>query len=280
MLFKSGVSATVQREADRMSSVPTLNRLLMSRTHLVRPLKRLVEQSAAKTTVSVVLLGSACCGVLGLFIGQSWFGASWFGLVLAAPMAFIPTLFLKWKRNRRINRFEELLPEAIDLMTRAIRAGHGLTTALGMVASEAPEPIAGEFKLLHDRQNFGLPLDEALKDFGERVPLLAARFFVTAILTQRETGGNLAEILENLSSVIRDRFDVMRQVRVKSAHARITGWVLGSMPPAVAGVLAVSSPGHFSAMLGDPYGVKMIVVAVTLQVIGVLIIRKLIRIEY
>jgi tight adherence protein B len=189
-------------------------------------------------------------------------------------------MYLRWKRARRVARFEELLPEAIDLMTRAIRAGHGLTAALGMVATEAPEPIASEFKLLHDRQNFGLPLEQALKAFGERVPLLASRFFITAVLTQRETGGNLAEVLENLSSVIRDRFDVMRQVRTKSAHGRITGVVLGAIPPVLAAALVIARPDYYREMLSQPLGIQMIVVAVSLQVVGALVIRKLVRIEY
>ena len=124
-----------------------------------------------------------------------------------------------------------------------MRAGHTFITALGMVADELPEPIAAEFKLLHDQQNFGMPMPEALRAFGERVPLLAAKFFVTAILTQRESGGNLTEVLDNLASVIRDRFMVMRQVRVKSAHGRMTGWILVALPPALAFVLCHHQPG-------------------------------------
>ena len=112
-----------------------------------------------------------------------------------------------------------------------------------MVADELPEPIAAEFKLLHDQQNFGLPLAEALRDFGERMPLLDAKFFVTAVLTQRESGGNLTEVLDNLASVIRDRFKVKRQVRIKSAHGRMTGWILAALPPSLALVLSIVEPG-------------------------------------
>ena len=277
---KDSAFATIQRDIERMSAVPALNRLLTSRTHAVRPLKRLVEQSGVKTTLGVVLLASASLGTLGLVLADLWIGSMSLGVLLGVILASAPTIYLRWKRAKRIERFEELFPEAIDLMTRALRAGHGLTAALGMVAAEAPEPIASEFKLLHDRQNFGLPFELALREFGDRVPLLASRFFITAVLTQRETGGNLAEILENLSSVIRDRFDVMRQVRTKSAHGRITGWVLGSLPLVLAAALAIAKPGYFSEMLRDPQGIRMIIVAATLQVIGVLVIRKLVRIEY
>lgn len=273
-------ASTLQAEAQRLSGMPAFDRLLASRARLVLPLQRLVEQSAVKTTVGVILLGSALLLVLGYLVGRSFASSAWFGLVVGVVCAPAPALFLMWKRSKRILKFEELLPEAIDLMTRAIRAGHGFTTAVGMVADELPEPIAGEFKLLHDRQNFGLPLDEALKDFSERVPILSAKFFVTAILTQRETGGNLAEVLSNLASVIRDRFNVMRQIRVKSAHGRMTGIVLAGLPPALVVAMLVINPGYWSVMLEDPFGIQMIAVAAVMQIAGALIIRKLVRIDY
>ena len=177
-------------------------------------------------------------------------------------------------------RFEELFPEALDLMSRAMRAGHTFITSIGMVADELPEPIAAEFKLLHDQQNFGMPIDEALRNFGERVPLLAAKFFVTAILTQRESGGNLTEVLDNLASVIRDRFMVMRQVQIKSAHGKMTGVVLVALPPSLAVVISIISPEHFATMLAERTGIQMIVAAVVLQVAGALIIRKIVNIDY
>jgi tight adherence protein B len=123
-------------------------------------------------------------------------------------------------------------------------------------------------------------MGDALKSLGDRVPLLDARFFVTAVLTQREAGGNLAEVLDNLASVIRDRFKVKRQVRVVTAHARITGWVLAMLPPCLGAVLTFLSPSHMSLLWTDPIGIKMLVVAITLQVIGTLIIRKLVDVEY
>jgi tight adherence protein B len=166
------------------------------------------------------------------------------------------------------------------LLSRALRAGHAFTTALGMVAEELPQPIAGEFRLLYDRQNYGLPLNDALRDFGARIPLLDARFFVTAVLTQRESGGNLSEVLDNLASVIRDRFTVRREIRVKSAHGRITGWILAGLPPALVLVLTVLSPGYLAPLVEDPAGVRMAVVGVSLQIIGTFIIRRIVRIDY
>jgi len=270
----------VQREIQRLSSVPSLNRLLSSRSKLTLPIQRLIEQSGVKASVGVIVLSSACLGMLGVLVGEAWVGSVALGLLLGMFTGAVPTGYLRWKVSQRLKKFEELFPEALALMTRAMRAGHTFITALGMVATELPQPIAGEFKLLHDRQNFGLPIAEALRDFGERIPILSAKFFVTAVLTQRESGGNLAEVLENLASVIRERFTVMRQVRVKSAHGRMSGWILTGLPPASALVLSILNPGHFGRMLEDPFGIQLIVVAVILQVVGALIIRKIVNVEY
>jgi tight adherence protein B len=176
--------------------------------------------------------------------------------------------------------FEEQFPEAIDLMARALRAGHTLPTGIQTVAEEIPAPVGAEFKLLFDRQNFGMPLGDALKDMAKRVPILDARFFTTAVLTQRESGGNLSEILDNLAAVIRDRFKVKRQVRAVTAHGRITGWILSGMPVVLAIILAVVSPGYMKPMLTDPIGIKMIAIGGVMQVIGALVIRKLVNIRY
>ena len=148
-----------------------------------------------------------------------------------------------------------------------------------MVADEIPDPVGTEFRLIHDRQNYGMPLAEALRDFGERVPLLDARFFVTAVLTQRESGGNLAEVLDNLSALIRERFKVKRQVRTVSAHGRITGWVLAFLAPTLAAILVIIAPEHMALMIQDPLGIQMIVGAMALQIIGVVAIRRIINIE-
>ena len=176
--------------------------------------------------------------------------------------------------------FEEQFPEAIDLLARALRAGHALTTGLNMVAEELPQPIAGEFKLLYDQQNYGLPLPHALRNFAERIPSLDARFFVTAVLTQRDAGGNLSEVLDNLASIIRERFKLKRQVRVISAHGRITGWVLSILPTALALFIAFTNPAKYRIFYTDPFGMQMIGFALVLQVIGVIIIKKIVTIEY
>jgi len=201
-------------------------------------------------------------------------------LGLALLTSTIPASVLRFQRTRRMLQFEEQFPEALALISRALKAGHTFTTGLAMVAEELPAPIGPEFKLLYDQQNYGMPLPDALKEFARRLPLLDARFFVTAVLIQRESGGNLAEVLDNIATVIRDRFRVKRQIRVISAHARMTGWVLIGVPPGLAFVLFIINPDHWSTLTGSELGLRLITAAIVLQITGTLIIRKLVRIEY
>jgi tight adherence protein B len=202
------------------------------------------------------------------------------GLLMGSLAIFMPFAYIKRERTKRMYKFEEQFPEAIDLIARALRAGHALPTGLGMVADEIPAPVGTEFRILYDEQNFGLTLPDAVRNFAARIPVLDARFFATAVLTQRETGGNLAEVLDNLASVIRERFKVKRQVRVISAHGRITGWVLACLPPCVAIAAFVVSPVHIQTLTGDPLGIQMLIGAAVMQVLGTLVIRKIVDIEY
>ena len=243
-------------------------------------LRTLVQQSGLKLTVTGLMLGTVGVAVLAFVLVTTFTGLPWLGAGASVVGASIPYLVVRRARTKRIYKFEELFPEAIDLIGRAMRAGHTFITGLSMVADELPEPVAGEFKLIYDQQNYGMDLSEALKNFAARVPLLDARFFVTAVLTQRQAGGNLAEVLDNLARVIRDRFKVKRQIRVVSAHGRITGWILGGLPPALALALAIQAPENFAVLFTDPLGIRMITVAIVLQIVGMLIIRKLVRIEY
>ena len=219
-------------------------------------------------------------GVAGAFL-LAWLSPLW---VVTVPLGFaaawLPIAFVRFRAERRVRKFEEQFPEAIELIARALRAGHAMTTGLALVAEELPDPVGAEFRLVYDRQNFGMSMPDALRLFAQRVPLLDARFFVTAVLTQRESGGNLAEILDNLGDVIRQRFRVKRQIRVVTAHARLTGWVLTMIPVVIALGMVVVAPDHILTLVNDPLGIQMAVVALGLWVLGYLTIRKLTDVEY
>jgi tight adherence protein B len=199
---------------------------------------------------------------------------------LGLAAGWLPIALVRFLAERRVRKFEEQFPEAIELIARALRAGHAMTTGLALVAEELPDPVGAEFRLVYDRQNFGMSMPDALRLFAERVPLLDARFFVTAVLTQRESGGNLAEILDNLGDVIRQRFRVKRQIRVVTAHARLSGWVLTLMPVVIALAMVVVAPEHILLLVRDPLGSQMGAVALGLWVVGYLTIRKLVDVEY
>jgi tight adherence protein B len=178
-----------------------------------------------------------------------------------------------------MKKFEEMFPEALDLLSRAIRAGHAFQTAMGMVADELPKPVGIEFKKSFEQQNYGLPLKEALNQLSERVPLMDVRFFVTAVQIQRETGGNLAEILDNLAHVVRERFKILRQVRTHTAHGRFTGYVLLALPAALAVALSFISPEHIRTLFTTRMGQTMVMGAIVMQTIGFFWIKKVIKIE-
>lgn len=277
---KAAAQAGLLREEAPLSNIPAVNALLEAIGGLSKPIQRLLDRAGVDITVGTAVLMSACAGVAGYLLCITLTRLVLASLIFAVVAAWFPWWFLGFMARRRMAKFEEQFPEAIDLLARALRAGHAFTTGLSMVAEEMPDPVASEFRLAYDRQNFGMPLPDALKGLGERVPLLDARFFVTAVLTQREAGGNLSEVLDNLASVIRDRFKVKRQVRVITAHARITGWVLALLPPSLGMVLTILAPNHMSLLWTHDTGIKMVVVALILQVVGTLVIRKLVDVEY
>jgi tight adherence protein B len=269
----------VLKPDEALSSVGPIDRALRQ-SGVAGPVQRLLDQAGSPMSVSVFLLATACSGLLVFLITQRQSGMLIASFLLGAVGAALPYMYVNRRKRKRIEKFEEQFPEAIDLVARALRAGHGLATGLGMVADELKAPVGAEFRILFDEQNFGLSVPEAMRNFARRVPVLDARFFVTAVLTQRETGGNLAEVLDNLGTVIRERFKVKRQVRVLSAHGRITGWVLTMLPPALALATLIVNPNHLGSLLHDPLGQKLIMVGVILQVMGTLIIRKLVDVEY
>lgn len=273
------LSPDLVRTEQQLSSMKPLARLLGLAGGTGKRLQLSVERSGLNISVGRLVLASIFVGLLTFAILSFFSDMIAISATLAAGAALLPFMFIRYKAASRLRQFEELFPEAIDLISRALRAGHALTTGLSMVAEEMKEPVGSEFRLLYDRQNFGMPLPDSMRSMADRVPLLDVRFFVTAVLTQRESGGNLAEVLDNLSAIIRERFVIKRHVRVVSAHGRITGWVLAFLPLAIAGILMLIAPAHVSVMFTDPLGRQMIMGAIVLQIVGVLIIRRIVDVE-
>jgi tight adherence protein B len=271
---------TLVKARERMSGIGSLDATLARTGNALEPLSDLLARSGLKMTLGTFVLASVFAALVAMAVVSRFVPSGLAMLGAGAAAALLPYAFVKRVAAKRIAVFEEQFPEAVDLIARALRAGHALPTALQMVSDEIPAPVGTEFRLLFDQQNFGMSLPEALKAFGSRIPLLDARFFVTAVLTQREMGGNLSEVLDKLSSVIRDRFKVKRQVRAVSAHGRITGAVLMALPPVTATVLFILSPAHIRLLTDDPLGVQMVVMGLTLQAVGIVWIRRILRVEY
>jgi tight adherence protein B len=257
--------------------LPALDRVVNATAAGTR-LERLIEQAGSRMTPSAFVVLSLACGCAGA-LAASMFIPVPFAPAIGVPAIGLPLAWLMYQRGARLKRFEEQFPEALDLMSRAIRAGHAFQTAMGMVGEELPEPVGVEFKKSFDRQNFGLPLKEAMDEMSERVPILDVRFFVTAVAIQRETGGNLSEILDNLAHVVRERFKIRRQVRVHTAHGRFTAYVLLALPAALAIALSFISPDHMQVLFENRMGQTMVGGAIVMQTVGYVWIRKVIKIE-
>jgi tight adherence protein B len=271
-----GEATSVVRQEDS-GPLPGVEKLL-GKTGAGLSLSRLIEQSGVRATTGGILMvsgGLAVLGMLGVLLFAPYASAAPAGLLLGV----LPVLFLMQRRSARIKKFEEQFPEALDLLARALRAGHAFQTSLGMVADELHEPVGPEFKKTFDQQNFGLPLKECLFDLADRVPLLDVRFFATAVTIQRETGGNLAEILDKLAYVVRERFKILRQVRVHTAHGRFTGYVLLGLPPVLGIALSYLSPDHMNTLFTEPMGRTMLMGAAVMQTVGYFWIRQVIKIE-
>ena len=277
---KQIASISIAKAPERLSHIPALESVLVKRTRMVGPVQQLLTEAGLRMTVGTFVLATLVSAAGLAVFGWVVLRLLGVAIVLGLMGASLPYVYARFKRSKRLALFEEQFPEAIDLIARALRAGHALTTGLGMVADEIPKPVGEEFKRLYDEQNFGLSLPEAMRAMARRVPVLDARFFVTAVLTQREAGGNLSEVLDNLSSVMRERFKLKRQIRVASAHGRISAWVLACLPPALAAILFTLSPNFMRILWEDPWGVQLLLIAGALQLTGSFIISRLVRIEY
>lgn len=266
------------RRQELLSTIPWLNRFLQ-RIDLFPRLRLLLYQAELNWTVGGLLLMSIFCWVV---IGNLVFWRTHenlFSNLLGLAATMIPISYVQYKRSLRFNSFEEKLPNALDMMVSALRAGHSLNSSIGTVAKEASEPVAREFKKCFDEQNFGLELRTAMENLATRVPIDDVRMMVTAILIQKESGGNLAEILEKAAHIIRDRFRLKRQIRVHTAQGRLTGWILAILPVVLGLMLYLVNPDNMSLLWKRPIGVKMLYTATMMTTIGGLIIRKIVRVR-
>jgi len=261
-----------------MSSVPMLHRFLQQ-WRWAEKLRNFLGQAGLNIKPGTLVVLSTVLELAGFLIGRQASGHLIIALAAAAGGGAGPFLFVAIARKRRLGAFEKSFPEAIDLLGRSVLAGHSFIAGLELIGTELGEPVAGEFRTVFDEQNFGLPLKDALLNLAERVPLLDVRFFVTALLVQKDTGGNLAEILANLSHIIRERFKLRGEVRTRTAQGRLTAAILIAMPPIMMLVLRSMNPDYEGLLFTDPLGAYIIGVAAGLQVIGALILWKIVNIE-
>jgi tight adherence protein B len=269
---------------EMLSRIPALDNLLR-RSSRISNLQPFLEQADLKIRAGNILVLCMVSGVLLAGAGFLMAGslppnqALLFALVGLILGAVLPYSYASYRRTKRFQKFEELFPEAIDTLARAVRAGHAFTTALELIANELSEPVASEFRKLFEEQKFGLPVRDALMNMTGRMPLVDVKFFVTAVMLQRETGGNLAEILDNLSYVIRDLFKIMRQVRVYTAQGRLTMMLLMGLPPVIVLTMLLTSPAFIRPLFSDPIGHALVVAGIVLQTLGYFVIRKIIQIQ-
>ena len=261
-----------------LSGLPSLNRWLLTWNWASR-LRIFISQSGIDIVPGRLILGS---GVLGLavYLLLSVLSVDPALAALAAVAALlVPVAFIYYTRSRRLKAFEKGFPAAISLLSRALRAGISFTAALEIVANELPQPVSGEFRIVFDEQNYGLPLRDTLLNLADRVPLMDVRFFVTALLIQHETGGNLAELFDNLGAMIRERFRILGDIRVRTAQGRLTAIILMGLPPVMLFLLRIINPDYVGVLFTDTVGRYLVFIALVLQVIGAALLWKIVSID-
>jgi len=268
----------VLARSELMSEIPTLNRLLIQ-LQIATRLKRVLDQADLHITVTRLVMFSAMAAILAALAASVLVTSIILVLLCGLVAATVPFIHVLYKRKQRFDRFLENLPDALDLISRSLSAGHAFSEALHMVSVEMPDPISTEFRKAYEEQNLGLSLKLALENLVQRVPLLDLRMCVTAVLIQRETGGNLAEILEKVAYTIRERFRIMGDLKTLTMSSRMSAWILCGLPILVSIAVTFMNPEYMSVLWKDPRGHMLIAVAMFLQVTGMLIVRKILRIK-
>jgi tight adherence protein B len=266
------------RKQELFSAVPWLNRWLL-RLEVAPRLRTLLYQANLKWTVGVLMLMSLACFLIPAYLVYLRTGVIILALLIGLLLGGVPLFYVFAKRKKRFGKFEQGLPEAIDLMVSALRAGHSLVSALGLVANESPDPIGSEFKTCFDEQNYGLDLRTAMDNLVARVPLQDLRIIVTAILIQRSSGGNLAEVLDKAAYLVRERFRLRRQVQTHTAQGRLTGWILTFLPVVLGIALYLVNPETMSLLWHRDFGIKLLYAAGVMTLVGAFVIRKIVNME-
>jgi tight adherence protein B len=272
------LAPTFRKALPKVSGVPWLNAIL-ARTDIVPRLQKLLKEADLKWTVGALFLMSLAAFGFSAYLLYLRLQSPVVSIAVGTVAGMMPFAFVYFKRQKRIEKFEQGLPVALDLMVSALRVGHSFTAAMGVVTRECPDPVGSEFKACYDEQNYGLDMRTALENLVTRLPLQDLKIVVTAILIQRESGGNLAELLEKASDVIRQRFRLRKQVMVHTAQGRLTGWILTLLPILLGMGLYILNPKTMSLLWTRPLGVKMLIVAGCMLVIGTLLIQKIVRID-
>jgi len=270
--------ADIRREQKNASAIPLLNEWLR-RLNLTSSTVMFFYQAGSSQTVgSLLTIGVVGWVVLGVLL---WFRFDEFLPALIISMGFLPLpfLYIARKRSKRMMTLEQQLPEAIGMMVSALRVGHSLIASIGAVAQESAEPIATEMRKCFDEQNYGIDLRIALTNLTERVPLQDYRIFVAAVLIQKESGGNLAEVLEKVAQTTRDRFRLRKQIRVHTAQGRMTGWILSFLPVVLGFGMYLVNPDGMSILWKRDVGLKLLYTAGVMDVIGAMIIRKIVSVR-
>ena len=262
---------------DSIGGTPTINRLLSSLA-VVKRLDLMIKQADVQTTVSRLLAFSAVAGLMAA-LAASTVVNSIAAVVLAIVAAALPVLYVAQQRKKRLQTFNSQLPDTLDLLSRSLSVGHAFSESLNQVAAEMPDPIAAEFRITFEEQKLGLSIKMALDRLSERVPLLDLRLCITAMHIQRETGGNLAEILEKVSHTIRERYKIMEDFRTMTTASRLSGWILCGLPFVLVFVLTVFNPDYMSVLIKDQRGHYVIGFALVWQMFGMLLIRKFLSIK-
>lgn len=261
-----------------ISSIPLFDRLL-SPLRFTKKLDLMVSQADIQITVGRLLMFCILAGVMATLAAYTIFSSLLIVFFLGLVAALLPVVHISWTRQRRFHKFMEYLPDTLDLMSRSLGVGHAFSEALHQVSTEMPEPISTEFRITYEEQKLGLSLKTALERLSKRIPLLDLRLCITAVLIQRETGGNLAEILEKVSQTMRERFKLMEDFKTMTTSSRGSAWVLCGLPFGIVLLLTALNPDYMSVLLHDPRGHYIIGVAAAMQIMGMLLIFKILAIK-